>query len=288
MKTTIYIDTLFCLNLLLNYMLLLAAVRLTDAHFRRWRLWLAAAFGGAYAVVVFLPAMSFAQSAVCKILSAALMGLIAVGGLSWRKFLRFMGVFLGVSFALAGGVTAIGTLTGNGGVVNGVPVLPIHLPTLLLAFAGCYLLLTLAFRRAARHGSEEILPVSARWGDCAVTFSALRDTGNTLTDPMTGAPVLVADWERVLPLLPREVRPLFDDRTVQSPAEALEYLALVGHAARWRLIPYRSVGTEANFLLALRPDEIKIGGKPRRGMLIALSPNALSDGAAYSAIVGAV
>ena len=40
-------------------------------------------------------------------------------------------------------------------------------------------------------------------------------------------------------------------------------------------------------LLAFKPDEIKVNGKTKAGMLLALSPNSVSESGAYTALLGA-
>ena len=56
--TVIYVDTLFLLNGIIDYLLLLAAARLAGEPLRRLRFGAAAALGGAYAVAIFLPGMA--------------------------------------------------------------------------------------------------------------------------------------------------------------------------------------------------------------------------------------
>ena len=57
--TVVYIDSVFFLNTLMDYLLVLSAGRLAGIPLRRGRYMLAALAGGAYAAAVFLPAYSF-------------------------------------------------------------------------------------------------------------------------------------------------------------------------------------------------------------------------------------
>lgn len=288
MVVTVYIDTLFVLNGLINYLLMLAAARIADRPFRWWRLLCAAALGGAYAVVVFLPAMHMLASLLGKGLMAVCMALVAVGGRPWPRFWRYVLVFVGVSFALGGCVLALGYLTGQGLMKNGVPVIDIHLPTLVIGTLVCYMLLTVVFRRAARHGgiSHDTVSVLVRWEHRESLLSALCDSGNTLSDPLTGVPVMVVDFDSARALLPEGAAQLVDARTLRRPDQLLSQLHELGQASRFRLIPYHAVGVDCGFLLAFRPDSVHIGDKKQARMLIALSPTRVSDGAAFSAVVG--
>ena len=57
--TVVYLDSVFLLNGLMDYLLLLAAARLAGLGLKRRRYLLAAMFGGAYAAAVFLPQTGF-------------------------------------------------------------------------------------------------------------------------------------------------------------------------------------------------------------------------------------
>ena len=110
------------------------------------------------------------------------------------------------------------------------------------------------------------------------------DTGNTLTDPASGRPVIVAEGERIAPLFPRERRPGPAD--LRDPAAGMTRLGTGEWRARFRLLPYRSVGVDRGLLLAVRADELELDGQGRGPVLVALSPTPVSDGGGYQALIG--
>ena len=268
--TVIYIDTLFLLNALVDYLLLLAAARLAGEPLRRGRFALGAALGGLYAVAIFLP---------------GLMLLAAYGGS--RRLLRQGVMFLALTCAFGGGVVAIGLLGGTGlALGNGVFYSALDLKVVLLSAAVCYGVITLVFQRLGRHSaaSGELARVRLRLGERWVDLTALVDTGNTLTDPATGRPVVVAEGERLSGLFPREHRPGRAD--LSDPAAALTRLGTGAWRARFRLLPYRSVGVDRGLLLAVRADALELDGQGRGPALVALSPTPVSDGGGYQALIG--
>ena len=109
--------------------------------------------------------------------------------------------------------------------------------------------------------------------------------GNTLTDPATGRPVLVAEADSLEELLPPGLRP--GPAELRDPAGVLERLEDGPWRLRFRLLPYRAVGVERGLLLALRMDRVQVGEEDRGPMLAALSPTPVSDGGAYRVLVGA-
>ena len=86
------------------------------------------------------------------------MVLIGYGGS--RRLLRVSLVFFAVSAAFGGGIFALNTLGSRGlALENGVLSSAMDLRLILLSAAGCYVLITLVFQRAARHsGPRELVP----------------------------------------------------------------------------------------------------------------------------------
>lgn len=56
----------------------------------------------------------------------------------------------------------------------------------------------------AAHAPDSVEPVRLSARRRRVFLSALRDSGNTLCDPVTGEAVLVADWRCAARLLPHD------------------------------------------------------------------------------------
>jgi len=283
--TVIYVDTLFLLNAIVDYLLLLAAARLAGEPLRRVRFALGAALGGLYAVAIFLPGLGFLAHPLCRLASAALMMLVSYGGS--RRLLRQGLLFVALTCAFGGGVVAIGLLGGTGlSLGNGVFYSALDLKVVLLSAAVCYGVITLVFQRLARHSAAEgeLVDITLRLGERAVKLTALVDTGNTLTDPISGRPVAVAEGERARPLFPAEHRPGRGD--LQDPTAGLTRLGTGSWRGRFRLLPYRSVGVERGLLLAVRVDSLELSGQGRGPALVALSPTPVSDGGGYQVLVG--
>ena len=206
--TVVYLDELFLLNFVMDYLLLLAAGRLCGEVLRRGWLALGAAVGAAYAAAVFLPGMGFLLHPLCRGAAAVLALLAGYGGS--RRLLRVGLVFCAVSAAFGGGIFAL-QLLGGGGLAlrNGVLYSALDLRFILLSGAGCYALLTLVLGRTARHTAarRELAPVLLTLEGRRVALTALVDTGNTLADPATGRPVMVAEGEKAAGLFPPGLAP---------------------------------------------------------------------------------
>jgi stage II sporulation protein GA (sporulation sigma-E factor processing peptidase) len=275
--TIIYIDSLALLNFIINYLLLLATARIGGTGFNRWRIAAAALFGAGYAVMVWLPGLAFLSGFFWKALSCAAMALIAYGGVRPGRLIRLCLLFIAASFLLGGVVLAIGLFLGERS-PGGIPYIPVDFKTLFLTAGISYAVLTLAFKRMGRHGPRETAEVAAVWDERKISVRALLDSGHTLTDPISGAEVVILDRSFALDLLPSAAAALLDPSLLRDPPGVMELMGSLGFGARFRLIPFRAVGVECGFILAFRPDRVTVGDKKRPGCLIGISPTPIAEG----------
>lgn len=250
----VYLDLLMLLNFLVDFLLILGANRLCGHPPGAGRAALAAGLGGVYAGACVLPGFAFLGNVLWRIVSLGLMAWIAFG--TNKSTVRRGVVFLLLSMALGG--VAMGL--GNGSFWS-----------LLLAALGVFGLCKLGFRGTP--GSQQFVPVELSYGDKRVQLTALRDTGNTLRDPVTGRQVLVVDASTAGKLTGLSVQQL------KKPVESVT--ALPG----LRLIPYRAVGQAGGLLLALKIPQAKIGSW-QGSALVAFAPEGLGSDGTYQALTG--
>lgn len=264
----IYIDRLFLTNLLADYLLLLCAARLCCLQLKRLRYFFAALLGAGYAVAVFLPGLSFLSAPGWKLGLGAGLGLLAYG--RERRALGCTGVFLVLSAALGGALWALELSFG-----------PLRLDgkLLVLCFLLAYGALRLIFTVSAGHSDKRKLSVQIQLLGRSCSFTAIADSGNCLSDPLTGAAVAVA--------CPHALAPLFGPASslleIPDPVELLSvasaYPELKG---RLRLVSFSALGG-SGMLPVFRPDRLLIEGREDRERLIAISPQAA--GAGFEGIV---
>ena len=77
--TTIYIDILVCLNVIVNYFLLLASGKFLSRPYKRWRILLGAFLGGLYSLYILLPQLAQWFTILVELAMAATITLTAFG-----------------------------------------------------------------------------------------------------------------------------------------------------------------------------------------------------------------
>lgn len=277
---TVYVDLLFGLNTVINYLLLRGSAALGGCPAKVWRLLGSAALGGLYAVAAVLPGLEGLQGLTCQGACAALMMLLAFG---WKRSTVKQGLFFfALSFALSGVVLlAVQAVEPDCVFLGGRAYYAVSTPALLLLAGVSYGVAALALAGCGAHAGGDIVPVDIALGERTVRLRALRDTGNTLRDPITGQAVLVTGSRALSVLLPgsgglRE--------QLQDPAALLQELSARYPSVRFRLVPYRAVGTEAGLLLAVRCQMRKKYGK--EAILVAFSPTEVSRDGQFDALWG--
>ena len=253
-----YADLVAILNFLIDYLLILGTNRLSGFPPGYGRGALAALIGGLYGGLCLVPGFSFLGSFLWRTVMLSLIALIAFGCNS--SILRRGGIFLLLSMALGG--IAMGMGQGS--------IWMLLLSTLLM-----WLLCRVSFHGGV--GSQEYIPVTLRWKDREMTVIALKDTGNTLRDPLTGEQVLVAGAEVGMKLLG------LTDEQLKHPVETLASGILPG----MRLIPYHAVGLPTGMLPAVRFSDARIGGKTVQP-LVAFAPERIAKGEQYQMLTGGI
>ena len=275
----LYIDELFALNFIVDYLMLLSAARVCGVLLRRWRYALGALFGAAYAVGAVLPGWGALSAPGLKIGCGCAMALIAFAG--EEALLKCALVFFTVSAAFGGAVWWASMLAGTPAGPGGTLALPLSLKTLVVSFGVCYAVVRLVFHRALKNARRQVMTVAAVFGGRSAVFRALRDTGNGLYDPVTGSEVLVVSAAAARPLFPQGCAAVL---ARDDPVAVLETLGAVPELKnRLRLIPYSAVGAASGLLPVFRPDSLMVDGKKREGVMIAVAP--ALDGGEYEAVL---
>lgn len=252
----VYLDLVMVLNFLVDFLLLLGTNRLSGFPAQGWHCAAAAMVGAVYSGACLLPGFRFLGNFLWRCVSLGLMSVMAFG---WDAgALKRGSIFLLLSMAMGG----IALSLGRGNILS-----------LVLCGAVCLVLSILSF--GGQVGGRAYVPLKIDHEGHSVSLIALKDTGNTLRDPVTGEQVLIISPEaagKLTGLSPEQL---------QHPMETLVFHPVSG----LRLIPYRSVGNAGGFLLAKRFSEVTIGDR-KQSALVAFAAEGLGKGEIYQALTG--
>lgn len=253
---TVYLDLVLILNFAVDLLLILGTNRLSGfpPGFRR-AIW-ASVLGAVYAAGCMLPRFSFLGSTLWRLVFLALMGSIAFGlnKSAWKR----TGIFVLLSMAMGGIALGMGKS---------------DFSMVLLSGLGVWVLSRIGFGGSV--GSKSYIPITISEGEKSVTVIALKDTGNSLRDPVTGEQVMVLGPEAAHRLLE------LSREQLSRPMETI----MENRGAGLRLIPYSAVGQPLGMLLARRFENVKLGDR-RGSALVAFAPETIGVGQVYQALAG--
>lgn len=254
----INLDLLMLVNFLVDFLLLLGTDRLSGFPCNGKRAAAAAALGALYSGACLLPGFRFLGNLLWRLVCMGLMTGIAFG---WnRGTLRRSGVFVLLSMALGGLAMSLERQ---------------NMITLAVSAGVIWMLCGIGF--GGRIGGRDYVPLEIRYRGNTVKLLALRDSGNTLRDPVTQQQVLVISRDAA-----RRLTGLSDEQ-LACPLQTMLHRSLPG----LRLIPYRAVGQSGGMLLAMRFDDVKIGSR-RQSAVVAFDTGGLGSGDVYQALTGGV
>lgn len=296
----VYVDLIFFMNFVIDGILLLATGWTRKIKMKGWRIAAGAAVGAMYVILMLFPETSILFTLLFKFIFSVLMILVSFGMGRFQQFLRTMGAFYLVNFVAAGGILGIHyMLLSSGDVMNGIWYthtggfsfeLKLSLGFVLIA-----LLLIVWFYLRVSKGAQRQAEVTQWITDLIVCLDefefnckGLIDTGNRLYDPLTNTPVMVIEVEVMQSYIPESWVKRIQNAEVEQIFMDLDKTCFKGQE-RIRLVPFRGINKGGQFMLAIKPDEVKVRYNEQwittSKVLVGLNGGKLSSDGSYQAIL---
>jgi stage II sporulation protein GA (sporulation sigma-E factor processing peptidase) len=296
-NTNIYIDMVFLINFIMDFFVLWAAGKFGRLTTTFKNLCLGAFIGALYAVLIFVPQLSFTTTFIAKVICSLLMVRASFGFGNFRRFLKSAAYFYLVSFIMGGAVLGSMYLFDDSLFIletwNGIAVSAINFKTAWL-LVGLIIALILGLwgasyiRQNLQQGPWLVKAYLEIFGQVIET-DALVDTGNQLNDPITKEPVMVIEHNKLSGILPPQLIAMFNKKDLPSLDEQITTLKDPKWNTRIRLIPFSSLGNQNGMLLGIKPESvlIKDGSKTyaNQRVVLGIYNRKLSSEGIYQALV---
>ncbi|NOV03408.1 sigma-E processing peptidase SpoIIGA [Paenibacillus planticolens] len=297
----VYADLIFLLNFLMDAAMLIVTAKTRKIPFKWWRIAGSSFLGASYVVIMFLPVPLFLFTFSVKCMFCIGMIMTAFGFGSLQNLLRNLGTFLLVNFAVAGGMFGIHYVLASSsdvmkGIVftqSGVAMFQVQIGSVL--FVLLLLIPLLWWFRTVLQSSKQrevlttfVAEVTIHVGDYTASCKGLIDTGNQLYDPLTRTPVMVMEVSEWGDVLPAEWLQRIRSADVDQIISGLGVEEFIWQD-RLRLVPYRGVNRNTQFMLAIKPDKVVITHNHTQieasKVLIGLDGGKLCNDGSYQAII---
>ncbi|HZG61176.1 MAG TPA: sigma-E processing peptidase SpoIIGA [Anoxybacillus sp.] len=293
---SIYLDVIWFLNVCFDSLLLWLTAIMLKRQIILWRIVLGALIGSLLVLFMFTPFSSYASHPFIKLLFSFFIIIASFGFKRFRYFIENLLTFYFATFMIGGGMIALHNLLQNDFSATAGAIItsstgagdPVSWLFVLLGFPTLWF-----FSRKRIDGIREkklrfdsIIDVFITLDGVNIALKGLIDSGNQLYDPITKTPVMIVDMNELKQILPQSI---FENFTLAHVFHSTNEKDMEKWHHRLRIIPYRAVGREQQFLLALKPDKILIRYENQwlevtRG-LIGLNESNLSADGEYQCIV---
>lgn len=293
METYVYGDVILLENLIMNYLILWSTARLARYKYSKVKFFIASLLGSIYAVFSYFPEYSYLYSFFIKILFSILIVTIAYTPAYFHLLLKLIGIFYIVSFIFGGAAFGLFyfinglDLTRNG--VSFIGDFPLKI--LVVSAIAAYFTVRFSWDYIQHRIRRErlILRVEMSFDKKQLCLDALVDTGNSLKDPITNVPVIITEYEMIRELLPGDIQKIFEQCGENDLNAIAEIMTISKWAARFRIIPYKSLGRENGMLIGFKPDIVTIYDSNKKiqlcNIVIAIYRKKLSKDGEYSALI---
>lgn len=245
MEHVIYIDILFCINLFINYFILLATSKFLNITPKTIRLVLAAVFGAFYSLIIFLPYLNLFLLALSFLICCSIIILICFRISNFKSFVKILLCFFIINFSFAGCLFLLRKLFKTSAIIikNGVLYFDFSPITFILACVISYIIIRLAqILNIKFNPKSNIIPIQIYLDGKHCNLNSKLDTGNDLVEPFSSLPVVVVKKQCLKEILP-----------IESP-----FSAKLAKKLKFRMIPYKSIGKTSGILKGFKADYICI------------------------------
>ncbi len=269
MKYVVYIDVFFAINFFMDFIILLIARKLLKPQTTIIRCFLAALAGAALSCIITVK--SFKSVIMQKIFTygviSTVMAVIGYPIKSMKAYVKCILCIYAVTIALAGTVNGLYYFTSVGRFMyEGINFIRFIFITAVAYFITDFLVKYIK-SRWKNTGKNDIYNVTLVFNDKSIKLKGLYDSGNSLTEPIGGQPVHIAEYDKIQPL----IKGVSADNT------------------KIRLVPYKALGTDMGILKAIEIDmvQIEVDGEIIKidNVLIGIYEGTLSGAGMYDIIL---
>lgn len=298
----VYLDVLFLRELIVDAILLLVTAWVRKSKPNPWRIIAAAAIGALFVICMLFPALSMMYHFIVKVSISLLILYVSFGFTSLQQYLKDIAAFYTVNFVIAGGLLGIqymlmqssndvwSSIAAVGGSVS------VQLKMGLFYFISAFSISIYLFRhvllskRMQELVQSHLADVTIHIDGMSFQCKGLIDTGNQLYDPLTRLPVMIVQTTCLQEVLPASFLSYIQkgemDRAITSVTSEQD---LVGLQHRLRLVPYRGINRNSQFMVAIKPDRVVVNrdGQSHEStkLLIGFEGGQLSSNGSYEAII---
>ena len=203
----VYVDVLLVVNLIVDFFLLKITFKLLKANPKPIRILISSGIGAISSLYIFFPESTAFIDITVQLIISSLMMLSALGFKTLKYFLRSVAVFFTVTCVYGGIMTALWQVLKPKGMVINNSVVYFNISPLVLivsTVSGYFLYLFLSKILALPSKTAKRCSLTLYALGKSVGLTGIIDTGNSITDILSGSEIIIVDKAVAVSLLGTE------------------------------------------------------------------------------------
>lgn len=242
-----YVEYVFIENFIIDFILLFVTGKLIKRIIIFKRLLIASLIGSLYVILTFYIGREFMTYFIVKFSISVLMIMVAFDSKGILTNIRVIICFYITSLIMVGIITALYYVTYDKLTANAIVM------SIFTGYAALHFFFKEIKDRITKHNYKRTVNICI--GNKTKTFRGYIDTGNELTDPVTGKPVMVVNIDCI--------RDIIDDGLYNRIMDFYEnkcYESLINenNLINIRIIKYNTISNSGESMVCIVPDEIEI------------------------------
>ena len=292
-KITIYIDIIFLENLMMNSIILYATAVILKIRPKTIKVITSGAIGSIYAIIAYITKMQIYTSVILKVILAVIMIYVAFSPQNIKKMWKQVAIFYLTSF-IFGGVTLYLIYYIKPQEVfmrNGVYVGAYILKVITLGAIVAFIIIknSLKIIKTKINPKDMYCKIRFKLNQKIIETKAMIDTGNLSKEPITNVPVIIVESTILEDVLPKEILNNLEKILCGDFSQISEEIQ-DKYIAKFRCIPYSSLGKQNGMLLGIRVNEVQVETEEEKkctnNVIIGIYDKSLTKNGEYRALVG--
>jgi len=258
----VYVEYLLIENIIINFIILYVTEKITRTKTSKLRLFIASLVGSLYTLIVFFPNLQFMGRFLIKFSVSILILIIAFNPERFKEFLKQLSTFYLISFAFAGTTIGIFYILNNKLTISNFSFKDHNelMKFLILGIGLAVILIRSILKNSWIRLNQKncLTDVTINLNNKKAHLRALIDTGNSLKEPISQKPVIIAEYSALKAILPELVKKVYSENKELDLNYVANIMEKLGDQIKLRLIPFKSLGNENGILIGFVPDSIDI------------------------------
>ncbi len=260
----VYVDIIFLINFFMDFFIFWITKKFIMKNVSIKRLLFGAFFSSAtYCVITFVDFLNFLYNPLWILIILIFSVFITFGAANIKELLKNTIFFIVTSFAAGGLATALFYFCNISNFIGNFIDIYIHnfsLKFLIFSISFFYILLKfvivqykkITIKRRVFCGAEIFLK------DKRTTLKALIDTGNSLYEPISGKPVIIAELSALKKVIPDGMNNFFEKNGNSVPDKIYDCIKFGDFDIELRIIPFSSIGKRKGAIMGFLADKAVI------------------------------